>query len=598
MIRTINFLSWKQKTAWMENMKGPRWNSMVKKENELFLKTVNSVATKEELYSKTNDFIAAKKSIFFSYENLIIEQNSMYEYTWFYKDSQDKKYIVSDICIYKQYVYHIYDNGYGSQNNRLECLDGHTVVWYVNNVGPNVFVKDDLCYYFNIENKLRSNILISANYKNGKNKKHIYIEKDKRFNLNMVKGENDCLFLIRENSGKQNLFVIDNSKIIYENNKLQYYFPIGYHKGQICFLENNNNIWKSVGFTLEKTFSDEILYFSIKHNICILIESGCKKVYNLNFKLIYSFYGNIYINTFVENHFKRFFIDITGTGIQEFLYNNNKFISKDCKVFDYGTVIYHKTKRHVPIVLVKPLCKIKGLMVICYGAYGMSTNMSTTRWKPYIDDGWVVSFVCVRGSGDVSKSWAEQARTYNKIEGCIDLEESIVYIQDKYNISSNVTCIFGRSAGGYLIGSIISRNNKKHIFKMVYAEVPYVDVLRTTSNPKLPLTILEYDEFGNPNDGIYEFRKLMELSPVDSLDYMNPPDIFVIIRTSENDTQVYPYESYKWLEVLRGKYKNDTKKLLFLTENKGHFINGNLSCVNYSEDFFLLKSFREDEQKR
>jgi len=130
---------------------------------------------------------------------------------------------------------------------------------------------------------------------------------------------------------------------------------------------------------------------------------------------------------------------------------------------------------------------------------------------------------------------------------------------------------------------------------MVYTEVPYVDVLRTTTNPKLPLTALEYDEFGNPSNGIYEFRSIMEYSPVDSLDYNMPPDIFVLIRTSENDNQVFAYESFKWVNALRGKDKNDSKKLLFLTQNSGHFITGDNLYENFSEDFFLLNSFRDNE---
>ena len=77
---------------------------------------------------------------------------------------------------------------------------------------------------------------------------------------------------------------------------------------------------------------------------------------------------------------------------------------------------------------------------------------------------------------------------------------------------------------------------------------------------------------------------------------MKPPDLFVLIRTSENDSQVYTYESYKWLEALRGKNINDTskRKLLYNSENTGHFVNTNESFSNFSEDFFLLKSFRDN----
>ena len=231
-------------------------------------------------------------------------------------------------------------------------------------------------------------------------------------------------------------------------------------------------------------------------------------------------------------------------------------------------------------------------MVTAYGGYGLPTSLSSARWKPYLDDGWIIAYACVRGSGDVDKAWADSARTYNKGLACEDLELCIQYLQNKYNISNNHTCIYGRSAGGYLVGATISRNPDGKLFKMAYTEVPYVDVLRTTTNPILPLTILEYDEFGNPREGIQEFRTIMDLSPVN---IKTPPDIFVLIRTSENDSEVYTYESYKWLEALRGNKKNDTTKLLYNTQKKGHFV---MDYENFSEDFFLLKSFRDDKQER
>jgi oligopeptidase B len=198
------------------------------------------------------------------------------------------------------------------------------------------------------------------------------------------------------------------------------------------------------------------------------------------------------------------------------------------------------------------------------------------------------------GSGDKDVSWALQARTVNKIRSCQDFEACIYDVQKKYDIRASQTCIYGRSAGGYLVGMAISRNPTGKLFKMVYSEVPYSDVLRTTTNRNLPLTALEYDEFGNPARSIDEFKKILQFSPVDSLICNKPPDLSVIIRTSENDSQVYAYESYKWLEALRGVNKNDYRKILFNSKDTGHFMNDNSSLRNFSEDFFLLNSFRID----
>jgi len=581
MIRDLGFIKWGQESSWMEKMSGERWDSMVKKENQIFLNKLK--VSKETLITKTEDFKNAKKNIAFTYNGIIVNYISKNEVEWFYENDTSKKYTVNDIFIYKKRVYQIRDIGDGAEKFRLECLEEHKIVWYKNCVGPTVLVKDDVCYYLACENKLWYNKVYSVEYSSGEDKNILYEETDSRFNLSLVKGDKNCLFMLRENSGLQNLFVINKKKIEYKNETLQYYLPVGYHNSKICYLYSDGKMWKSSGFTLKKQFNNEIVYASLKNNVIILIDNGLKKMYDFKFKLLCSYYGNLVYNQYIENHFERYFIDITAAGIVE--YTNHKPV--EC-IHYYGKVerIIHNS---VPIIVVEPYCKAKALMCIAYGAYGLPTSMSTMRWKPYIDNGWIIAFICVRGSGDKTKDWANSARTYDKVLSFIDFENSIEKIRTKYSISAKDTCIYGRSAGGYLVGGLVSRNPKGNLFKIAYTEVPYVDLLRTTTNPKLPLTSLEYNEFGNPSDGIYEFRTIMNYSPVDTLEYNNPPDISVLIRTSENDSQVYPYESYKWLEALRGKNKSDTCKILYNSQNKGHFTN---SFENFSQDFFLLNSFR------
>lgn len=575
MIRDVGFLSWKQPSAWMESMKGSRWNSMVEKENKRFKDYVKKSATKEELLQKANDFSQADKTIFFRYESLLIKPKGS-SFEWFHEKDMKQSYTASDIFVDKNYIYTIRDVGEGSQKYKLECLHDSKVLWSKENVGPEMYVKDNVCYYLTAKKRLWYNSVECVDSTTGNNTILIYEELDEKFQLSFVKGEN-CLFLLRENSGLQNMFVIDEKKIVYENTKLQYYYPIGYHKKKLCYFYSNGSSWKSKGFSFEE-FEEEIEYFSLKNKLFLLRESGKKTMYNLHFKKLYSFYGDLILNRFVENPFTRFFIDFTNSGIQEMNIVDETVIM-NC------TDSYASTKRfftkNVPIVCAIP-CKIKALLVIAYGAYGLPTSFGTSRWKPYIDDGWLIAFVCVRGSGDVTKRWAEEGRAYKKENSCIDLEEGIQYIQQKFHISAKNTCIYGRSAGGYLVGATIARNPRGNLFKMAYTEVPYVDVLRTTTNPDLPLTTLEYDEFGNPRDGIFQFKKILELSPVDLL---NPPDIDVLIRVSENDSQVYAYEGYKWLEALKGR------GILYSTKNKGHFVR---DSENFSEDFFIINYFREN----
>jgi len=581
MIRDVGFLCWSQKSAWMERMSGTRWNNMVKKENKLFKAQVEKVATQEQLLSKAHTFMEADGSMFFSHKNIIIKVAGGGQYEWSYVNSKNT-HIVSHIDV-SDLIYTTRDIGNGAQQYRVECIKNGKVLWYKDNVGSEVYVKGDKCYVLGAH-MLWYNSLLILDAATGKLLEKMYEETDKRYNLSLINGE-EAIFLIRENSGKEDLYIVEDSLKRIESEATLFY-PIGYYKKKLCYLENINNIWHAKGFNL-KPFSHAIEYFSLEKGRFILREHGLKVFYNLDFKKLFSFYGELYTHPLKGN---KFFIDFTGGAIQEFYFD--KTIT-DCAT-NYSTIksdyATSSDGTRVPYIVAIPSCKIKGLIVAAYGAYGIPSDVSTRRWKPYIDDGWAICFPFVRGGGDVDKIWADQAKTYNKYKSCEDFEACISDVQQLCHIKPLDTCIYGRSAGGYLMGMAVARNSG--LFKMVYTEVPYVDVLRTTTNTSLPLTSLEFDEFGNPRSGIYEFQKILEMSPVDSLTKV--PDLSVLIRTSENDIQVYAYESYKWLDALRGG-KYDKRKLLYCSEKKGHTIIGQDKYTNFSEDFYLLKSFRRNE---
>ena len=103
------------------------------------------------------------------------------------------------------------------------------------------------------------------------------------------------------------------------------------------------------------------------------------------------------------------------------------------------------------------------------------------------------------------------------------------------------------------MGSIVSRFPDGQLVGAAFTEVPYVDVLRTTSNPDLPLTKGEYKEFGNPKDHVLEFKELMSVSPINTLPPDGAPGVFVMSHVGLLDRQVYAYESFKWIQKLRGR---------------------------------------------
>jgi oligopeptidase B len=166
-------------------------------------------------------------------------------------------------------------------------------------------------------------------------------------------------------------------------------------------------------------------------------------------------------------------------------------------------------------------------------------------------------------------------------------------MQGAAGVGVGETVVFGRSAGGYLVGAAIVRHPMGDLFGGAYVEVPYVDVLRTASNPSLPLTAFEYLEFGDPARRLADFEFLLRHSPISGLGAEGAPGVRVLCRTALNDKQVYAYESAKWMDALRGAAAVEAvaegqPKLLAITAGHGHFVKGHLRDIERAEDYLLI----------
>ena len=229
--------------------------------------------------------------------------------------------------------------------------------------------------------------------------------------------------------------------------------------------------------------------------------------------------------------------------------------------------------------------------MVGYGAYGMSTQLNTARWYPLIMRGWTVVFALVRGGGDHSMAWADAARTWRRESALDDFEDVIRDAQAFTGIGPKKTVVYGRSAGGILIGSLAAKYGTR-LFGTVYGEVPYLDVLRTTTNPSLPLTELEYEEFGNPTEKLVDLATLSRISPVDRIPERGLPGLRVLLRTGENDMEVLPYEPVKWITRARSG-RDDKDKLLAYSENEGHFVGGSSVLEERAMDLAILLAWQQ-----
>lgn len=193
-----------------------------------------------------------------------------------------------------------------------------------------------------------------------------------------------------------------------------------------------------------------------------------------------------------------------------------------------------------------------------YGSYGyaMPTTFSPAR-LPLLDRGVVYAIAHVRGGGELGKAWHEAGRLAHKMNTFTDfIAAAETLIAEGYTASGRLT-IEGASAGGLLIGAVL--NMRPELFRAAILAVPFVDVVNTMNDPTLPLTITEYEEWGNPAVA-EQYGWIRPYSPYDNLAAQAYPPMLVV--TSYNDSQVMYWEPAKYVARLRA-LKTDANPVVF-----------------------------------
>ncbi|KUI43552.1 protease 2 [Mycobacterium sp. IS-1590] len=202
-----------------------------------------------------------------------------------------------------------------------------------------------------------------------------------------------------------------------------------------------------------------------------------------------------------------------------------------------------------------------------YGAYEACEDprFSIARLS-LLDRGMIFAVAHVRGGGELGRPWYEHGKMLEKKNSFTDfIDVAMHLVQTDVTRPENLVA-YGGSAGGLLVGAVT--NMAPQLFAGVLAVVPFVDPLTTILDPSLPLTVTEWDEWGNPLESkdVYEYMK--SYSPYENVEPRNYPRILAM--TSLNDTRVYYVEPAKWVAALRHT-KTDGHPVLLKTEmNAGH----------------------------
>jgi oligopeptidase B len=207
------------------------------------------------------------------------------------------------------------------------------------------------------------------------------------------------------------------------------------------------------------------------------------------------------------------------------------------------------------------------LLLYGYGAYGHSIDptFSSARLS-LLDRGFVFAIAHIRGGAELGEEWHDQGKLLQKKNTFTDFIACAEHLLAARYTATDRLAIMGGSAGGLLMGAVL--NLRPDLFHAAIAKVPFVDTLNTMLDPTLPLTIAEYEEWGNPEQEEF-YRYIRSYSPYDNLAPRDYPAM--LVTAGLNDPRVSYWEPAKWVAKLRALVKDSNVLLLKTDLGSGHF---------------------------
>lgn len=229
------------------------------------------------------------------------------------------------------------------------------------------------------------------------------------------------------------------------------------------------------------------------------------------------------------------------------------------------------------------------LLLYGYGSYGSSTDAGFSSGRiSLLDRGFAFAIAHIRGGADMGEQWyldgklMKKKNTFTDFIACADM-----LVQKKYT-SPQYLGIMGGSAGGLLVGAVT--NMRPDLFAAVIAHVPFVDVMNTICDATLPLTVGEYEEWGNPTDSKEAYEYMKSYSPYDNVTPQAHPA--VLVTAGLNDPRVSYWEPAKW--VLRLRENTTSGNPILLKTNMGAGHGGASGRYDYLKDVALDYAFLID----
>ena len=207
------------------------------------------------------------------------------------------------------------------------------------------------------------------------------------------------------------------------------------------------------------------------------------------------------------------------------------------------------------------------LLLDAYGSYGSESDPFFSSYRlPLLEKGIVFVTAQVRGGGEMGRQWYEDGKMQRKRNTFTDFIDVATFLIEENYTTTPQLAARGGSAGGLLVGAVANMAND--LFEVIVPSVPFVDVVTTMLDETIPLTTLEWDEWGNPKKE-EDYFYMKSYSPYDNVERKNYPHLY--ITTGLNDPRVGYFEPAKWVARLRD-YKTDAHTIVMKTNmGAGHF---------------------------
>lgn len=600
-VRSLHGVTWEDDLGWMESMKGEKWLRFIEEQQSRWNHQLNPLTSEVKEISKELQkafrishmpyFRAAGDSV------EIAVKGSSIEWNW---KGTHQIHQASDLVAHRGgWVWAVEDVGEGSELYAVkQYTQGNSkILWEQRGISPSVAIVGGRCYALESKNKLIYYRIVSWDAFTGKDKKVHYEETDIRYNLELLRGDENHAHVRRQAGGKQDIFVIDkhspNTLRVLEGISLESRrFLLGSRIGEY-------SVWDERGWTLSPSLRRSGLRFpnlskqapeSLDTNRGLLVTKweGCRTLWKLSVSKeaypLWQGWGQVLIDPWDSP-----WIRIVRPGGETVWWNMKKGMRPPPELWNQGGRCEYAVSNdgtRIPFYLLSTK-QSKNLLVIGYGAYGLPTTLMTQRWWPLLQRGWAIAIGFWRGGGDHTPEWEDAGRVHGREKVLEDAEAVVRQAHHLTHISPSHTVLYGRSAGGLWVGGLVTKYAKGELAGGAYMEVPYLDVLRTTTNRSLPLTNIEADEFGLPEKRLSDLASILRWSPMERMPEEGIPGVVQLVRTGLNDSEVFPYESAKW--IMRCKSKD---AFLAVEGGQGHFVSGSTGREQQAEDLaFLLKKF-------